>query len=193
MSVAIIDYGAGNLRSVSSALARLGVTAEVTASPERLAAAERVIFPGVGHAAPAMRALRAAGLDRLIPQLRQPVLGICLGMQLMYAQSEEGTTKGLGIFPGLVRLLSDVPKLPHMGWNEITSLQGSLFAGLADETCCYFVHSFAAPVDDSTAAVTTYGLSFAAAARKDNFYACQFHPEKSAQGGARILENFMQI
>jgi glutamine amidotransferase len=191
--IAVIDYGAGNVRSVCFALERLGVQPVVTADSHVIATADRVIFPGVGHARAAMDELARLGLDRLIPTLTQPVLGICLGMQLMCAHTEEGDVRGLGIFPEKVTLFRDVPKVPHMGWNSISALRGPLMAGIGEGEHVYFVHSYHVPVSAHASAVCDYGAPFAAAMGRDNFHACQFHPEKSAEAGARILANFLQL
>lgn len=191
--ITLIDYGAGNVRSVCFALERLGVEPNVTSDPETIISAEKVIFPGVGHAKAAMDELGRLGLSRLIPTLTQPFLGICLGMQLMCAQTEEGDVEGLGIFPEQVVLFKNVPKVPHMGWNSLSNLKGTLMDGIDELEHVYFVHSYHVPVSGYTTATCTYGLPFAAAMSKDNFHACQFHPEKSADAGARILANFLAL
>lgn len=195
--IAIVDYDTGNLRSVANALKRLNVDFELTANPEKLQAADRVILPGVGEASSAMRKLRERGLDQLIPTLECPVLGICIGMQLMCKHSEEGDAECMGIFDAeVVKLEPDLPagiKVPHMGWSRINGLDSPLFDGLMDGSYVYFVHSFAAPVCDNTIAVAENGRDFSAALRKGNFYGVQFHPEKSGAVGSIILENFLKI
>ncbi|MEG1563212.1 MAG: imidazole glycerol phosphate synthase subunit HisH [Bacteroides sp.] len=196
MKVAIIKYNAGNIRSVDCALRRLGVEAVITADKETLLAADKVIFPGVGEAETTMNHLRANGMDKLIKQLRQPVLGICLGMQLMCRYSEEGGTDCLGIFDTEVKRLlpqKQEEKVPHMGWNTIGQTCSELFKGFTQEEFVYFVHSFYVPVCTFTAAQTFYIQSFSAALHKDNFYATQFHPEKSGAAGERILTNFLEL
>lgn len=192
MSVAIIKYNAGNIRSVHLALERLGVHACITDDPAEIIKAERVIFPGVGEASSALRYLRERNLDTLIKGLKQPVLGICLGLQLMCAYSEEGDSDCLNIFPTRVRRFpQDSAKVPHMGWNDIYNLRGPLFRGIPEHSYVYFVHSYAAELCVEQSAVTEYIFPFAAALQKDNFYALQFHPEKSGETGRRILENFL--
>ena len=193
MKTVVIDYGAGNVFSVVMALKRLGVEAVVSDNAEIIRAASRVIFPGVGQASAAMKQLKATGLDRLIPQLRMPVLGICLGMQLMCCETEEDHTPGLGIFPLNVKQFTGNFKIPHMGWNTISQTHSDLFRGFTKEEFVYFVHSFYVPVNDCTAAVTDYILPFSAALHKDNYYATQFHPEKSGSVGERILQNFLDL
>ena len=196
MKVAVLKYNAGNIRSVDSALKRLGVDAVITGDEEELRAADKVIFPGVGEAATTMEYLRAHGMDRLIKELRQPVLGICLGMQLMCAHSEEGDADCLGIFDTEVKRFVSYKhedKVPHMGWNTIAQTNSGLFKGFDKGEFVYFVHSFYVPVNKDTAAVTNYILPFSAALHKDNFYATQFHPEKSGAVGERILRNFLEL
>ncbi|MDP6922718.1 MAG: imidazole glycerol phosphate synthase subunit HisH [Lutibacter sp.] len=193
MKIAIIDYGAGNIQSVKFALQRLGYQASLTADPEEISAADKVIFPGVGAAGSAMEKLRVSGLDALIPTLKQPVLGICVGMQLMCRYCEEGDTRGLGIFEADVRRFDDRLKVPQIGWNQITQLSSSLFHGIAEEAYMYLVHSYYAPVNAQAIASATYGVTYAAALQEKNFYGVQFHPEKSSREGARILKNFLTI
>ncbi len=191
---AIIDYGAGNTESVRLALERLGVAATLTADPSVLRAAERVILPGVGEARAAMTRLRETGLADLIPTLTQPVLGVCLGQQLLTAHSAERDTACLNILPDArtERFASDLGlKVPHLGWNKITDLRGPLFEGLAAGAWLYFVHSYFVPVGGYTKAVAEYGGPFSAAVAVRNFSAVQFHPEKSGAAGARILQNFL--
>lgn len=196
MKVAVIKYNAGNIRSVDYALKRLGVEAVITSDESVLRAADKVIFPGVGEAKTTMRFLCDSGLDRLIKELSQPVLGICLGMQLMCRHSEEGEVDCLGIFDTDVkRFVSDrhENKVPHMGWNTIQPVKPDLFKDFTKEEFVYFVHSFYVPVNECTAAVTDYILPFSAALQKDNYYATQFHPEKSGSVGERILRNFLDL
>ncbi|MGE4586334.1 MAG: imidazole glycerol phosphate synthase subunit HisH [Mangrovibacterium sp.] len=197
MNIVIIKYNAGNIESVSNALLRLGVKAEITADPEKIRTSDRIIFPGVGEASTTMAYLQKEGLDRLICGLKQPVLGICLGLQLMCSYTEEGNTSCLGIFPEKVRRFVPEPgmeystKVPHMGWNTINKLKSRLFDPSLEGKHVYFVHSYYAATGKHTAAVTNYITPFSAALQRDNFYATQFHPEKSGIVGARILENFL--
>ena len=196
MNVAIIKYNAGNLFSVDYALRRLGVEPVITSDKELLLKADKIIFPGVGEAETTMNHLRANGLDLFIKDLKQPVLGICLGMQLMCRHSEEGDTDCLGIFDtDVCRFLpkKHEDKVPHMGWNTIGQTCSPLFRGFGKEEFVYFVHSYYVPVNVHTAAVTDYILPFSAALHKDNFYATQFHPEKSGKVGERILSNFLNL
>ena len=190
MKVVIIRYNAGNICSVDYALKRLGVEAEISADPAVIRSADKVIFPGVGEAETTMEHLKATGLDKLIKDLKQPVLGICLGMQLMCKHSEEGNADCLGIFDAEVKRF--VPKrhedkVPHMGWNTITNTNSALFTGFDKDEFVYFVHSYYVPVNEHTAATTDYIHPFSAALHKDNFYATQFHPEKSGSVGERML------
>lgn len=194
--VAIVKYNAGNVQSVLYALERLGETAVWTDDPGELRRAKRVIFPGVGEASSAMRHLRERGLDEVIRGLEQPVLGICLGLQLFCRHSEENDTDCLGIFDTAVRKFSgdaDRLKVPHMGWNTLYDLRGPLFKGVSEECFVYFVHSFFAEKNSNTAALAAYGEPFSAALERDNFYAVQFHPEKSGATGQKILSNFLKI
>ena len=192
----VIDNGGGNVASVRYALERLGVRALLTTDAERVSAAERVILPGVGAAREAMRRLAAAGLDRLIPTLRQPLLGICLGMQLLYEASEEGPATCLGVFKGVATRLGtdgDLP-VPHMGWNQLEPLRPSaLLAGIGRGEYAYFVHSYALPVGPDTVASCDYGAPFTAVVSRGNFHGTQFHPERSAATGARLLANFLAL
>lgn len=196
MKVAVIKYNAGNIRSVDCALKRLGVEAVITADKEVLRSADKVIFPGVGEAGTTMNHLKASVMDKFIKELRQPVLGVCLGMQLMCRHSEEGEADGLGIFDVDVKRFipqKHEDKVPHMGWNTIGQLKSELFKGFTTDEFVYFVHSFYVPVSEFTAAVTEHILPFSAALHKDNFYATQFHPEKSGSAGERIIRNFLDL
>jgi glutamine amidotransferase len=198
--VAIVDSGGANIASLRYALDRLGVSSELTNDAETLRRAERVILPGVGSAADAMERLNSRGLDRVIPELTQPVLGICLGMQLLFNASEEargsGQTECLGIIDATVRRMAAEPDrpVPHMGWNRVKFAgESSLFAGLDDGAHMYFVHSYAAPVGPWTLATSDYGAPFAAVVQRRNFFGTQFHPERSAVNGSRLLANFLQV
>ena len=195
MKVVIIKYNAGNIRSVLFALERIGVTAIVTDDHEEIRSADRVIFPGVGEASSAMKYLAERGLDKLICSLTQPVLGICLGMQLMCSHSEENDTKCLGIFAEKVRRFPDTPgfKIPQIGWNNIFQLKSSLFNDIPENSYMYFVHSYYVEMCDDATAVTDYIVQYSSAIRKDNFWAVQFHPEKSGDTGQKILENFIRM
>ncbi len=196
MNVAIIKYNAGNIFSIDYALRRLGIEPVITADKELIRKADKVIFPGVGEAKNTMEYLQEHQLDRLITDLKQPVLGICLGMQLMCRHSEEGDVPCLGIFDVDVKRFQPVrheDKVPHMGWNTIQYTDKLLFNGFEQEEFVYFVHSYYVPLNDFTAARTDYILPFSAALHKDNFYATQFHPEKSGKTGERILQNFLNI
>lgn len=197
MKVAVVKYNAGNIFSVIHALQRMGVEPLLTDSPEELRSADRVIFPGQGEASGAMRYLRERGLDQVIISLKQPVLGICIGQQLMCRHSEEGDVDCLGIFDAEVKRfvpLRHEDKIPHMGWNSLCTAQSEkLFQGLAPASFVYFVHSYYVPVCEHTVAVTEYIHPFSAAMHKDNFYATQFHPEKSGAVGPQILKNFLEL
>lgn len=190
--IAIIRYGAGNTRSVQNALTRLGVESCITSDPAIIGRADKVILPGVGEAAFAMQSLVATGLDVLIPRLQQPVLGICLGMQLLCSASEEGNTRCLGIISTTVKKFPAGFVVPHTGWNELASTRGSLFAGMTRPDV-YFVHSYYVPLCAYTIAEANYIHPFSAAIQKDNFYATQFHPEKSGNAGETILNNFLRL
>lgn len=189
----IIDYGAGNVKSVECALNRLGTRALVSSDPEEICRAKRVIFPGVGHAEYAVNALETRTLDAVIKSLTVPVLGICLGMQLMCRHTEEGNVKGLAIFDTEVRRFPAGEKVPHMGWNSITMNESPLFRGVQQEAYLYFVHSYYAAPCASTSSVCDYSLPFSASLEKDNFFGCQFHPEKSGAVGERMLSNFLNL
>ena len=193
MKVAIIDYGAGNIQSLQFALNRLGVQGFLTADVDQLQTADKVIFPGVGEASSAMRKLNASGLQHLLPTLTQPVLGICLGMQLMCNSTEEGMTQGLGIFNVDVKRFSAKVKVPQMGWNTISNTKGPLFDGIDDKEYMYLVHSYFAPSCSNTIAETNYDGAYSTALQKDNFYGVQFHPEKSSKAGSQLLQNFLSI
>jgi imidazole glycerol-phosphate synthase subunit HisH len=197
LDVAIIDSGGANLASLQFALQRLGAQATVTSDRAVIAAAPRVLLPGVGSALAAMERLNASGVAAQLPQLQQPVLGICLGMQLLYQKSEEGPAQCLGILPQTVRKLQPAPgrPVPHMGWNRLHIRPGSdpLLNGVADGEYLYFVHSFAAPVSQATLATADYGGEIAAVVRQNNFWGTQFHPERSTKVGARILANFLEL
>lgn len=193
--IAIIDYKMGNLRSVQNALHRLGADFVVTADASVIRRADRVLLPGVGHCGEAMRHLRAEGLDAVIPSLRQPVLGICVGLQVMCRDSQEGDTQCLGIFDSHVRRFQPAPdlKVPHMGWNQIGNLERKLFTGLQGGEFVYYVHSYYPTLCPDTIATTHYGTLFSAALKYENFYGTQFHPEKSGDVGERILHNFLAL
>lgn len=191
--VAIIDYDAGNVRSLQFALERLGVESVLTADPQVIKVAEKVIFPGQGAAGSAMEKLQQTGLDQLIPTLQQPVLGICLGMQLLCDATEEGDVKGLGIVSGKVIRFSDQVKVPQMGWNTILKLQTTLFKGIKEEDFMYLVHSYYVPLLPETIAQSDYDGAYSVALQKDNFYGVQFHPEKSSTAGSQLLQNFLAL
>jgi glutamine amidotransferase len=193
MKLVIIDYGAGNIKSIQFAFKRLGVDAILSNNIEEIKAADKVIFPGVGEASSAMKMLQESGLDAVIPTLKQPVLGICLGMQLMCTCSEEGNTEGLGIFNAAVKKFSKAVKVPQMGWNVIYDLKSDLFTGIKEKEFMYLVHSFYAESCDEAIATVVYEIEYASALQKDNFYGVQFHPEKSGVNGSKILENFLNL
>ena len=193
MKVAIVKYNAGNIRSVDFALKRLGVDALITDDHEQIRSADRVIFPGVGEASTTMKYLKERGLDVLIRSLSQPVLGICLGLQLMCSASEEGETECIGIFDLKIRKFESRLKVPHMGWNSLENIRGRLITPELEQEFMYFVHSYYAPVCKHTSAVADYILPFSAALERDNFFATQFHPEKSGSAGELILKNFLGL
>jgi glutamine amidotransferase len=193
MKIVIINYGAGNIQSIMFAIERLGYKAVLSNNPDEIKAADKVIFPGVGEASYAMKMLQESGLDVLIPTLKQPVFGICLGMQLMCNYSEEGDTQGLGIFDVDVLKFTSIVKVPQMGWNTIYNLKSDLFKGIAENEYMYLVHSFYAPLCAETIATTNYELEYSSALENDNFYGTQFHPEKSGDVGEKILENFLKL
>lgn len=189
--IALIDYGAGNVQSVLFALERLGFQGIVTNDTTIIQQADKVIFPGVGEASSAMQKLKSTGLDQVIPLLKQPVLGICLGMQLLCRHSEEGNTNALGIFDLDVKKFSNSVKVPQMGWNTIANLKSDLFQNISENEYMYLVHSYYVPENPFSIAQTNYGIDYASAIQKDNFYGVQFHPEKSGKAGEQILKNFL--
>ncbi|MBQ0908748.1 imidazole glycerol phosphate synthase subunit HisH [Flavobacterium sp. F-328] len=193
MKIVIINYGAGNIQSIMFAIERLGFTAVLSNDWKEIKAADKVIFPGVGEASSAMKMLIDSGLDVLIPTLKQPVLGICLGMQLMCNKSEEGNTAGLEIFDVNVVKFTSKVKVPQMGWNQIYNLRSDLFKGIAEKEYMYLVHSFYAPNCADAIATTNYEVEYASALKKNNFYGTQFHPEKSGDVGEQILGNFLKL
>ncbi len=199
--IAIVDYNTGNILSVANALRRLGAEFILTGDPAEIGSADRVILPGVGHAAVAMANLRGKRLDEAIRRLTRPVLGICIGTQLMCSHSEEGDTPCIGIFDNKVTRFSAAEtdekgnkiKIPHMGWNTISQLRTPLFNGIGENSYIYYVHSYSPCISGSTAAQTFYGRPFSGALNRDNFYGCQFHPEKSGKTGEQILKNFLTL
>ena len=193
MKLVIIDYGAGNIKSIQFAFKRLGVAAVLSSNIAEIQAADKIIFPGVGEASSAMKMLKESGLDLIIPNLKQPVLGICLGMQLMCISSEEGNTRGLGIFDVAIKRFSNAVKVPQMGWNVISNLKSALFAGIKEKEFMYLVHSFYAESCKEAISTTDYEIEYASALQKDNFYGVQFHPEKSGIEGSKILANFLKL
>ncbi|WP_010134794.1 imidazole glycerol phosphate synthase subunit HisH [Ochrovirga pacifica] len=193
MKIVIINYGAGNIQSIRFAIERLGYEAVLSNDVEEIKSADKVIFPGVGEASSAMKMLKATGLDAVIPTLTQPVLGICLGMQLMCNYSEEGDTKGLGIFNVDVKRFENIVKVPQIGWNQIKGLGSKVFNDVKEGAYMYLVHSYYAPITKETIATTEYGVQYSTALQKDNFYGLQFHPEKSSTDGAKILNNFLNM
>jgi glutamine amidotransferase len=193
MKIVIIDYGAGNIQSVKFAIQRLGYEAVLSNKKEEIIAADKVIFPGVGEASNAMKMLQKQNLDVLIPQLKQPVLGICLGMQLLCNASEEGNTQGLKVFDTTVKKFPKGKKIPQMGWNQIRDLKSPLFEGIKEDEYMYLVHSYYVPLNEDTIATTNYGFDYATGLQKDNFFGVQFHPEKSSSAGELILKNFLEM
>lgn len=191
--IAILKYNGGNVSSVQNALNRLGVESIITDDFDLIRKADKVIFPGVGEASSTMKILKEKGLDQLIPSLKQPVLGICLGMQLMCKSNEEGNTVGMGIFDCNVKKFPPLDLVPHMGWNMVLDLKSPLFSEISEEDDLYFVHSFYCELSENTTSVCDYILPFSASLQKDNFFATQFHPEKSGKVGNKILENFLEI
>jgi len=192
-NITIIDYGAGNVKSVKFALERLGAKVKLSSNPEEIKNADKVIFPGVGRAKFAMERLRESGLTELIPNLKQPLLGICLGMQLLCEHSEEDNVDGIGIFPLKVKRFKNDLKVPKIGWNNISDLKGDLFDAINENEYCYFVHSYYVEDSKYSSASSNYGLKYSAALQKDNFYATQFHPEKSGKTGELMLKNFIEL
>jgi len=191
--IAIVKYNAGNITSVKNAVERLGFSCIVTDDFAILKSAEKVIFPGVGEASSAMNYLKKNGLDEVIKNLTQPVLGICLGQQLLCQFSEEGNTKCMGIFKAMVKKFEPILKVPHMGWNTISDLKSVLYNGISVEEDFYFVHSYFSEISKETTAICDYIVPFSASMQKDNFYATQFHPEKSSQVGEQLLLNFLKL
>jgi len=191
--IAIIKYNGGNVNSVQNALKRLNLQSVVTDDPDLIRQADKVIFPGVGEASSTMKLLKEKGLDQLIPTLKQPVLGICLGMQLMCKNNEEGNTSGMGIFDINVKKFPATDIVPHMGWNTISDFRSDIFSGIEENCDVYFVHSFYCELSENTTSVCNYILPFSASLQKNNFYAMQFHPEKSGDMGSRLLKNFLKI
>ncbi len=192
MKIVIINYGAGNIQSIKFAIERLGYTADLSDDPSEIMSADKVIFPGVGEASSAMNKLNNSGLQEIIPALKQPVLGICLGMQLMCNYSEEGNTEGLGIFDVDVLRFSNAVKVPQIGWNQISELKTTLFDEVKEKEYVYLVHSYYAPMCEDTIATSEYELPYSAALGRDNFYGTQFHPEKSSSPGEMMLRNFLE-
>ena len=193
MNLVIINYGAGNIKSIQFAFNRLGVNAVLSSNPDEILSADKIIFPGVGEASTAMQKLKESGLITLIPNLKQPVLGICLGMQLLCDFTEEGNTKGLGIFNTQVKRFSNKVKVPQMGWNIIKNLKSDLFTGIKENEYMYLVHSYYAEHCEQAIATTDYDINYASALQQNNFFGVQFHPEKSSLAGERILENFLKL
>ena len=193
MKIVIINYGAGNIQSINFAIQRLGYEAVLSNDPEEIQQADKVIFPGVGEASSAMQKLKESGLNTLVPKLNQPVLGICLGMQLMCNYTEEGNTKGLAIFDTDVLRFNHGVKVPQIGWNQIEELKSPLFRDVAEKEYIYLVHSYYAPITEETVAQSTYGITYSTALQKNNFYGTQFHPEKSSDVGEQILKNFLEL
>jgi glutamine amidotransferase len=193
MKIVIINYGAGNIQSIKFAIRRLGYEAVLSDDIEEIRTADKVIFPGVGEASSAMKKLKSTKLDTVIPTLKQPVLGICLGMQLMCNYCEEGETKGLGIFDVDVVKFNNTLKVPQIGWNQIYNLKSELFEGIAENEYMYLVHSYYAPLCSETIATTNYELEYSSALENENFYGTQFHPEKSGDVGEQILKNFLNL
>lgn len=197
MKVAILKYNAGNIQSVKFALNRIGIEPILTDSVEEIQSADKVIFPGVGEASSAMNYLNEKALNKVIPNLMQPVLGICLGMQLLCKHSEEGDTDCIGIFDAVIKKFrfenNNELKVPQIGWNKIFNLKSELFNGIKEQDYMYFVHGYYANLCNDTIAVTDYGINYSSALNRNNFYGVQFHPEKSAKAGEQILNNFIEL
>ena len=193
MKTVIIDYKAGNVQSLLFAIERLGFSAKITSDADEISNADKVLFPGVGEASFAMNSLRETQLNLLIPELKQPLLGICLGMQLLCEESEESNTKALGIFDVSVRKFPDSVLVPQIGWNQIYDLKSDLFKGIPEQTYTYLVHSYYVATNENTIATTDYSKAYSTALQKDNFFGVQFHPEKSGILGSKILENFLKL
>lgn len=193
MKIVIIDYGAGNIQSIIFAFKRLGYEPVLSSNADEIQLADKVIFPGVGEAGSAMKKLRESGLDKIIPSLKQPVLGICLGMQLMCNGSEEGDTKGLGVFNVNVVRFNNEVKVPQIGWNQVSHPEAPFFNGVKNNEYMYLVHSYYAPLCENTIATADYGRKYSVALQKGNFYGVQFHPEKSSIAGERLLKNFLNL
>lgn len=193
MKVSIVKYNAGNVQSVLFALERIGINAIVTDNIDELNTSDKIIFPGVGEASSAMNYLKGRKLDAAIVNLKQPVLGICLGMQLMCNYSEEGNTNCLGIFDNQIKLFKGEVKVPKIGWNNIYELKTNLYKGIKENEYMYFVHSYYAEISEYTIAKTNYGIEYSSSLQKNNFYAAQFHPEKSSDAGQQLLENFIKL
>ncbi len=193
MRIAVVKYNAGNTKSVSFALKRLGVEPIITSDHDEISGSDKVIFPGVGEASSTMSHLRSENLDKLLPELQQPVLGICLGMQVMCSYSEEGNTDCLGIFKQIVRRLPESEKVPHIGWNQLDNLKSALFYRAAEGDYAYYLHSYFVPINNLTVATTHYSAPVSAAIQKDNFFGVQFHPEKSGEVGSGVLQCFLEL
>ncbi|MBC2845020.1 imidazole glycerol phosphate synthase subunit HisH [Winogradskyella flava] len=193
MDLKIVNYGAGNIKSIQFAFQRLGYNAVLSDNSAEIIKADKVIFPGVGEASSAMKMLKESGLDSLMPQLKQPVLGICLGMQLMCNHTEEGDTEGLGIFDTNVKRFSNRIKVPQMGWNTVKNLKSGLFNNIIEGDYMYLVHSYYAEHCNETIATSDYDIEYASALEHDNFFGVQFHPEKSGKTGERLLKNFLEL
>ncbi len=193
MRIIIIDYGAGNIKSIQFAFKRLGFEAILSNNIDKIRTADKIIFPGVGEASSAMKKLKESGLDTLIPTLKQPVLGICLGMQLLCTSTEENNTVGLGIFNTKAKKFTNEVKVPQIGWNSVSNLKSDLFKNIKEDEFMYLVHSYYAESCDEQIATTNYSVNYASALQKDNFYGVQFHPEKSSKAGEQLLKNFLKL
>jgi len=193
MRIIIIDYGAGNIKSIQFAFKRLGFEAILSDNIDKIRTADKIIFPGVGEASSAMKKLKESGLDTLIPTLKQPVLGICLGMQLLCTSTEENNTVGLGIFNTKAKKFTNEVKVPQIGWNSVSNLKSDLFKNIKEDEFMYLVHSYYAESCDEQIATTNYSVNYASALQKDNFYGVQFHPEKSSKAGEQLLKNFLKL